>query len=82
MCATNSRGLHFGRPFLFFILLFFLLLLLPSSPQLNIKETFVSFDADQNGEINMTELRALLGRLGEMPSEKHLQVGAVRLMEC
>eukprot|EP00903_Cladosiphon_okamuranus_P012347 g11576.t1 len=38
-----------------------------------IKETFVAFDTDQNGEINMTELRVLLGRLGEMPSEKHLQ---------
>lgn len=27
-----------------------------------------------NGEIDMTELRALLGRMGEMPSERHLQV--------
>eukprot|EP00752_Nemacystus_decipiens_P007180 g6429.t1 len=41
--------------------------------KLKIKETFVTFDTDQNGEINMTELRAMLGRLGEMPSEKHLQ---------
>ena len=43
-------------------------------PQSKIKETFVTFDTDQDGEINMAELRAMLGRLGEMPSEKHLQV--------
>lgn len=44
--------------------------------QVKIKKTFAEFDMDQNGEIDLTELRSLLGRLGEMPSEKHLQVCA------
>ncbi|CAM9190224.1 unnamed protein product [Ectocarpus sp. 4 AP-2014] len=38
-----------------------------------IKEAFAAFDTNQSGDISMEELRALLGQLGEMPSEKHLQ---------
>lgn len=70
-----SAQVQFALLFFFPPLLLPLLLLPSSSRQAKIKETFVAFDVDQNGEINMTELRALLGRLGEMPSEKHLQVG-------
>lgn len=42
--------------------------------QAKLKTTFASFDADMDGQIDMSELRALLSRIGEMPSEKHLQV--------
>lgn len=45
--------------------------------QTKIKETFAAHDSNQNGEINMAELRALLESLGQVPSEKHLQVGRV-----
>lgn len=45
--------------------------------QTKIKEAFAAFDTNQSGDISMEELRALLGQLGEIPSEKHLQVGQV-----
>lgn len=50
------------------------LLFLWSYSQAKLKTTFASFDADMDGQIDMSELRALLSRIGEMPSEKHLQV--------
>lgn len=41
------------------------------------KQAFATLDGNQDGQILMSELRALLGQMGEMPSERHLQVGAL-----
>lgn len=71
----NTQLLNSDLLFVHSLLPLLLLMMMLILMQSKIKETFVAFDTDQNGEINMTELRALLGRLGEMPSEKHLQVG-------
>ncbi|CAM9964616.1 unnamed protein product [Ascophyllum nodosum] len=38
-----------------------------------IKQTFVAFDVNEDGQIDMMELRGILSRMGEMPSEKQLQ---------
>lgn len=50
----------------FFISLIFL--------QRRIRETFSAFDVNQDGHIDMMELRGFLSRMGEIPSEKQLQV--------
>ncbi|CAB1100770.1 unnamed protein product [Ectocarpus sp. CCAP 1310/34] len=50
--------------------------------QTKIKEAFAAFDTNQSGDISMQELRALLGQLGEMPSEKLLQVGQESMREA
>lgn len=43
--------------------------------QRRIRETFAAFDVNQDGHIDMMELRGVLSRMGEIPSEKQLQVG-------
>ena len=45
--------------------------------QTKMKQAFATLDGNQDGQILMSELRALLGQMGEMPSERHLQVGAL-----
>lgn len=38
------------------------------------KENFAGHDVDMNGEIDMAELRRFLGEMGEIPTERQLQV--------
>lgn len=41
------------------------------------KQAFCALDRNQDGQILMSELRGLLGQMGEMPSERNLQVGSL-----
>lgn len=45
----------------------------PDQDKTKMKQAFGALDGNQDGQILMSELRALLGQMGEMPSERHLQ---------
>lgn len=50
--------------------------------QTKMKQAFGALDGNQDGQILMSELRELLRQMGEMPSEKNLQVGSLLLFNA